>query len=258
MITYEEFIKGREVFETKSKAQAKGFEAHHIVPKALQTKPDDRCVRLTPFEHIFAHYLLALETKEPSMIFAFNAMTNWNTEKLSDIEQTEIKSLEFYANLKEEAKDKISKKAQERFKDPCFLKKYKESHSTDEYREKISKKLKGRTLSEETKKRISESKKGTHSKNKGKTMKEITGNPNYQSKYKGIPLSDDMKQKVSEATKKAMWRPDVVAHRLTVIDKMKVATGTTWWNNGEVEIRRKEQPIGYVKGRLPKNKEHII
>lgn len=95
-ITSEEFLKDRKIYLTRYKAQCPGFEAHHIIPISMQMKDynekhgtsfssrkdfekamggvrggvlDDRCCRLTCFEHVVMHYLLAKENKTDSVIF---------------------------------------------------------------------------------------------------------------------------------------------------------------------------------------------
>ena len=75
---------------------------------------------------------------------------------------------------------------------------------------------KGKKMSEEYKKKISESKKGEK-------------NPNY-----GKHFSEEHKKKLSEANKgKNIW-----------------TKGTRWYNNGKENIRAKECPEGFVPGRL--------
>lgn len=96
--TYNSFISQFKIYPTMKLAKKKGYEAHHIIPRAMQETPDDRCVRLTAFQHIYAHYLLALENREAAIIFALMVNLSWN--KLSDLDKIDIEQLEEFARLR--------------------------------------------------------------------------------------------------------------------------------------------------------------
>ena len=98
---------------------------------------------------------------------------------------------------------------------------------------------KGKKLSEETKNKISETLKGQPAWNKGKKLSEEhkkklsearKGKP---SNMKGKHLSEEAKNKISESKK----------GNTNVRE-------TRWFNNGEINIRAKECPPGFVSGML--------
>lgn len=98
-IQYEQFIKAFPLYNTYEEAKAKGFIAHHIFPVCLQNKDrkdpelDDRCVRLTPFEHIVAHYLLAKENEDPKLKYSFFCMCYTESSKISKEEKLSLETL---------------------------------------------------------------------------------------------------------------------------------------------------------------------
>ena len=57
------------IYPTHKEAKRRGYEAHHVTPKSVQKAvydevTDDSCIRVTPFEHFIAHWLLAKECDE--------------------------------------------------------------------------------------------------------------------------------------------------------------------------------------------------
>ena len=103
----------------------------------------------------------------------------------------------------------------------------------------------GKHLSEEHRKNISNGEKGRVSANKGKrlgpcpdeTRRKISeANTGKEAWNKGKPMSEESRSKLS---KSCMGR--------TPWNK-----GTRYFNNGEIEIRAKECPEGFSKGRLKK------
>lgn len=95
---------------------------------------------------------------------------------------------------------------------------------------------KGKKHSEETKKKISEAKKGKklgpHSEEQKRKMSEA---------HKGKVFSEEHKRKLSEAHK-GKPAPNK--------GKKLGSNGTHWYNNGEINVKAKECPEGFVKGRL--------
>ena len=101
---------------------------------------------------------------------------------------------------------------------------------TEEHKRKISETKKGKPKSEEHKRKMSEARKGkrlgrdnpfygkTHSEESKKKMSEAK---------KGKQLTEETKKKLSEARK-----------------------GKHWFNNGKINVRAKECPPGFVPGRL--------
>ena len=91
---------------------------------------------------------------------------------------------------------------------------------------------KGKPRSEETKKKMSEAKKGNKY-NLGKKHSEET-KKKLSEAAKGKHLSEETKKKLSEAKKgKNIW-----------------IKGSHWYNNGEKCVRAKECPEGFIPGRI--------
>lgn len=195
-MTYSEFISQFEIYESYNKAKAKGCEAHHITPRALQKDNetlDDRCVRLTPFEHIYAHYLLALEREDAVVVFF--RMVCRNKFKLSDIEKVTLEELEEYGRLRSEGREKIAKARKAYLSDESHrqrISETKEAYFSDpENRRKQSETLKAYYLDPENRKHLSEVHMGHPGWNKGK-------------KGQLPSLSEETRRKISE-TKKAYF-----------------------------------------------------
>lgn len=111
-------------------------------------------------------------------------------------------------------------------------------------RQKLSESLKGKRFSEEHKQNLSESLKG---KNKGKhrtdeqrrRMSEAEKGEN--NPFYGKHHSDESKRKISESKKGTpSWNKG----------KKLGPNGTHWYNNGEINVKAKGCPEGFVKGRL--------
>ena len=96
---------------------------------------------------------------------------------------------------------------------------------SEEAKRKMSEARKGKLLSEETKKKISETKKGNKW-NKGKHFTE-EHKKKISEAIKGKHLSEETKRKISETFKTLRW-----------------------FNNGEICVRAKECPEGFVPGIL--------
>lgn len=151
-MTYDNFISQFEIYPTQKSAQKKGFEAHHIIPRAMQNTPDDRCVRLTPLQHIYAHYLLALENEDAAYIFY--CMSNYSVHKLSELEAITIEQLEEWARLREEGRHiQIEKNIGEN--NPMYG-----THLSEEEKKYLSELRKQWRWSEEVKQKISKSRMG--------------------------------------------------------------------------------------------------
>lgn len=181
--TYEEFISQFPVYSTHKEATSKGFEAHHIIPRATQKKEqgkvyDDRCVRLSLQEHIIAHYLYCKEHPDDNGEFAaLNCMTRMRAKELLEDERKLIGELPDLVGMRkqyspsEETRRKMSKAIKGRKHTPEELTKMSESHRgqipwskgkslTEEHKKKISESHRGKKQSEETKRKRSESSRG--------------------------------------------------------------------------------------------------
>lgn len=109
-INYEEFVSMFSVFNTQKSARKRGFEAHHIIPKHIQkinNQVDDRCIRLTPFEHILAHYILAREYKG-EYIKIFCLMVSYNLNKIDNIDLIKLENLKDWAELRKSSIRRLS------------------------------------------------------------------------------------------------------------------------------------------------------
>ena len=94
--------------------------------------------------------------------------------------------------------------------------------------------------SKETKKKMSDAKKGKpKSEETKKKMREAN---------KGKHLSEETKKKLSEANKGKQLSEET-KKKLSEISKVKMK-GMWWYNNGKINIRAKECPDGFIHGRL--------
>ena len=130
---------------------------------------------------------------------------------------------------------------------------------------------KGKCHSSETKRKISEAKKGKQAWNKGKPisdeqrMKISETLKGHIAWNKGIHRSEETKRKISEARKgrpssmKGKHRSEEAKIKQSEAMKGRQSwkkglklgpNGTHWYNNGKVNVKAKECPEGFVKGRL--------
>lgn len=243
-ITSEEFLKDRKIYLTRYKAQCPGFEAHHIIPISMQIKDynekhgtsfsgrkdfekamggvrggvlDDRCCRLTCFEHVVTHYLLAKENKTDSVIFSNMFHSNFNKIKDQN-EKEKIESLKSLSLLRSKAKEKLKdRKLSEETR-----RKISESREKiivdEEWRRHISEGNKGRVVTEETRRKISEKNKNHVISEEQKlkisnTLKMYYANLSDEERVnlskkrseacttRGKPLSEEHKKKISKSEK---------------------------------------------------------
>lgn len=205
--TYQQYLDHFERFETEREAKCPGYEAHHLIPVSLQFNeyniknnlklsreeycklPElvDICYRMTPLEHLIAHYLLARESEEGARIFS--NMLHFAEFRLPDEDYKIILSLQELAELRSKGYRKASSKL------------------------------------------------------KGKTMKEITGNPDWVNPAKGgkKPWLSNRERTPKEAA---------------LLNSMHEKTkGSKWFNNGVEERLAKECPEGFIPGRLTKGRK---
>ena len=131
----------------------------------------------------------------------------------------------------EKSKRKIAESCKETFKSEAVKQKLAEAH-------------KGKRFSEEHKQNLSEALKG---KNKGKHRTEeqrrimSEAGKGENNPFYGKHHSDETKRMISESKKgKPSWNKGLKLG----------SNGTHWYNNGEVNVKAKECPEGFVKGRL--------
>lgn len=140
MQQYYQLLVGKEPSTLKNE---RGFEKHHIIPRCFGGSNDkSNIVKLTTYEHILAHYYLALGTENIHMFTAINLMMGKSFKKLSDLERVKIEELEHWSVIREQCRQKhysdegratISQKAKERWQ------RFKKSGRIDEVRANISK-----------------------------------------------------------------------------------------------------------------------
>ena len=126
-LKYEDFINEIKL-ENRGLTREKGYEIHHILPKALGgTNDSSNLVKLTYFEHLVAHYLIAKEARCYEMYSAFAFLMNTNFQNFSGTEFDKLTE----ADLREIADMKA-----------LSLEKRAEAQRLPENREKISKSVK--------------------------------------------------------------------------------------------------------------------
>ena len=243
--SYEEFISQFSVYKSYQaalykKASNQGFEVHHIIPKAVQRKEqgkvyDDRCVILTCYEHILAHYFYCKTHPEDStQPHAFTGIYDFRKEKLTCDEKKLIEELPQF--------EEIRKKGYERGSHPAWNKgipcdeKKKAKISLTLKSKKLSSWNKGVPCTQERKEKISNTLKGHPSWNKGKKV------------------SEDTRKKMAESSCKKIYQCSLSGElinefksREEASEKLGVSLGTvTRWIKGEIPQKYHFQ-LSYTK-----------
>ena len=218
----------------KDKPEIGYYEHHHIVPKSicpLLKNSKLNLIYLTAKNHFLAHYYIwkwfrdELHEKKwsRSMCYALNMMKGI-ISKSNNIDEL--------SKLYEEVKKDLRQARSEKMKDNKY---FMGKHHTEETKMRMSKTRKGNNHpmygkhhSEESRKKMSENRKGHIPWNKGATGI-FAGEKHWN--Y-GKHLSDETKKKIS-ASKKGRH------------------LGKLWYNNGVISVLTRECPEGFVKGRLP-------
>ena len=210
-------------------------ETHHIIPKSLGGSDDpDNLVCLTAREHFLCHWLLTKMVKgkrnQWSMINALGMMM-WSE---NDNQQRYKINARLYEQLKRkhsEAKSwamtgernpQYGKKWSEERKQAFKEKRAKQAPMSDEAREKIRQSKLGKSRDEETKRKISESKKGTQI---GKL------NNMY-----GKTHSEETRRKQSDAAKGRKYSKETIEKRAAKIRGKKRPTKTCPYCNSTVAV----------------------
>ena len=246
--------------ESFQKKVVKEKNLHHKFPRSFSRKEgvdvdndEDNLVSLSLADHFRVHYYLWKCSKKGyrgMMALAFNFMrkkmvkyaTDETIEQLAKDYETAMKDVAgaiSKANKgkhhSEESKKKMSE-AKKGEKHPMYGK-----HHSDESKKKISEAHKN--ISEETRRKLSESHKGQTAWDKGKKLSE-EHKKKLSEAHKGKHHSLSSIQKMSDA-KKGKHRSKETKKKIGEAKK-----GTRWYNNGEINIRAKECPEGFVPGRI--------
>lgn len=167
-------------------------EEHHIVPLSeggLDTKENK--VFLTAREHYIAHLLLAKIYDDYKM---YSAITYMQTGRLKD------RKFKYNNKLYGKMREELGKKNSERMKGNIPWNKGKTGIYTEETRRKISESKKGKKLSEECKIKLSLSHSGKKHHNYGKHLSEEI-RMKISDSLKGIKITEETRRKLSEALK---------------------------------------------------------
>ena len=214
--------------ESFPKKVVKDRNLHHKFPKSFSKKDgaeidndEDNLVSLSLADHFRVHYYLWKSAKKGyrgMMARAFTLMR---------------KKAVVYAT--DETIEQIAQDYEEAMRDAfeVMSKAMKGKHHSAETRKKISEGNKGKKRSEEAKKKMSDANKGENNPMYGKhhsteTLKKMSGSWDYDKHF-----TADTRKKLSEARK---GNTNV--------------RGTRWFNNGEKCVRAKECPPGFVPGIL--------
>lgn len=190
-ITYKEFISQFPIYPSRKEAKAKGFEAHHVVPVCAQDCEsrkeikDDRCVRLTAYEHVLAHYLYCKENPDnKDALYAFAKITDLRNYKLSEFEKLTLESLKEYGELRKKGCSNRkgtthTEEAKEKNRLAHIGRRF---HQPQSAKDKISKARKGIKFPETQIEKIRQGSMGNN--NAGKSVTQYSLNNDYITTYK--------------------------------------------------------------------------
>lgn len=98
--TYLDYLESHGNFQDIEHEQ--GYEVHHICPKSLGgDNTRENLVKLSTYDHIVAHYLLALAMPCDQTIAALYYVSNAQIKNLSNVEQIKLEDLEQWSVLRE-------------------------------------------------------------------------------------------------------------------------------------------------------------
>jgi len=240
-------------------------ETHHILPKCLGgTDSPDNLVKLTAREHFIIHKVLCiLYPNESKLHWASFMMANCRGNN-SQHRRYRIGSRE-YQRLKENVSH--SKESIEKIRIANIGNKYRLGTThTDETKDKISEKAKGRPsprkgkkLSEETKLKLSMSaKERPCRKHTDETKQKMSSTwdkkkaEGYESPLKGKPRTEETKRKISKSKTGVKRKPFTEEHLDKISKSLKgKAKGKIWITNGVESSMIYESegiPEGWKKG----------
>ena len=151
------------IFKCKNREKPNTYtERHHIIPRCMQgNDTEDNLVFLTAKEHFVAHHLLCkIYSSNPKLWFAFNAMVHWRSKNTNGRVDVVKLTATQYEQLRIKRSENISKLVRGRFvseetKEKIKIARAKQSFS-DETRQKISNSLKKVKHTAEWNKKVSE------------------------------------------------------------------------------------------------------
>ena len=265
-LNYMDFIESI-IKENRGLESEKGFEIHHILPKSLGGTNDSyNLVKLTYFEHVIAHYLLARDTDELNMYRAFVLISGRNfsefskdeIKKLTEEDLIEIARLREYS-IEKHRKDMIENPLYYR---PGVLEKIRENNikrwdpNNEEYanfREFTLNRLKQQAQDPDFQERVSKSVKNYFDnnfearKNLSDKHKLLWKNPEYKAKMSLINKDKKCYNNGINNIYLKEGEPVPEGYQLGDIKKGK----KNWWTKGEVSILSEECPgEGYVPGKF--------
>ena len=254
----EYWLKVEKIYEENEsfpKKVVKDRNLHHKFPRSFSKKDgvdvdndDDNLVSLSLADHFRVHYYLwkcAKKGYRGMMAKAFVFMRKKMVVYASD-ETIEQLAKDYEAAMKEAAeatsKEKKGKKLSEETKKKMSEAK---KNISEETKKKLSEAHKGKKFSEETKKKMREAKKNISEETKKKMSEANKGKPAWN---KGKKFSEETKKKMSEAKKGnknalGCHRTDEFQKKLSEANK-----GMHFFNNGKTNIRQKTCPDGFVPG----------
>lgn len=207
-------------------------EKHHIFPKSLGgANNPGNMVELSCYDHVLAHYYLALALPEESkMLYAFACIAAMQFKKLSDLEQVKVEHLEYWGRLRELAtklksgRIKVHKGTDNKFVTPGELNVYVENGwergVSDDVKERQSRSqtgninARGHKMSEEARKRSSES-------------------------HKRLPArSEEYRKKVGDTFRKKVWIHRGVEEMRIELDQL-AEKEKEGWSRGQSKQHRK-------------------
>ena len=270
---YEDFIKDHyPIYFSMKEAKCKGYESHHIIPKSLGGTDEDGLVRLTPYEHIYAHYLLALEN--PKAIPVFFCMVNINQRKLMNIQKVSLEDLYKWSELRKQGLSlRKGIKGKRAYNNGKVVKYFFEGEEPAgfiignlnrgiSFKERVGNlnyidPRKGKTAKEIYGEDYVNPKKGKTAKElygdnyisplKGKTFKEIRGE-NYKDTRKG--KTNSLKGKTAKEIYGENYISPLKGRSNTFLKNKK------WFNNGIISVMANECPKDFVPGRIYKRKNN--
>lgn len=180
--------------KARQRGKVEGYkERHHIIPRCMGgSNKKENLVELTAREHYVAHRLLWMAYRTRAMATAFHMMT-----RSQHLHQRKFTNRQY-----ETARIAVSEASKGRTVSEETRRKLSEASKniSEETRKKIGEAGKGRTVSEETRKKISESKKGKKRPEEViRKMKE--GRRGIPAWNKGKSPSEETRKKISKALK---------------------------------------------------------